>query len=328
MVVRLHRGEPQLRDEAVHLVDEQGHLQPLLPGLRAMRRMRTSHAAKAWLRRTAGGPGAYAHLAENGPGLDAHALGRVHEDHGTIADAYGAGDLAAKVHVPGGVYHVDQVVVRGGRTLRGLPRVRGSPLGIHKRDGGGLHCDAALLLVLTAVQVAQLTGLARVDDAIGGDKDIREGGLAVVDVRDNAQVTHEAGTSLDATHPGRVEEAHCGRARGGRPAGHTPLQPTPPAQPRRECSAPFGAAAHMCAGGPVGAPPARPCATAPTRQGAAGDHWGWCDGRSEQRRPLAGAGSARERAATDGARHATTAWQGANPTMAISHGVRTECESR
>lgn len=61
---------------------------------------------------------------------------------------------------------------------------------VEERDGGGFHGDAALLFVVARVEVAHLADEARVDDAIGGDEVIGEGGLAVVDVREDADVAH------------------------------------------------------------------------------------------------------------------------------------------
>jgi hypothetical protein len=59
---------------------------------------------------------------------------------------------------------------------------------IEQRDGGGLHGDAPGLLIIAAVQVAQLAHHLGVDEAVGADQVVRQRRLAVVHVRHDAHV--------------------------------------------------------------------------------------------------------------------------------------------
>lgn len=56
------------------------------------------------------------------------------------------------------------------------------------RDAGGLDGDAAVLFVLAGVGEASLSRVLGGDDARLGHQRVREGGLAVVDVRDHGHV--------------------------------------------------------------------------------------------------------------------------------------------
>jgi hypothetical protein len=70
-------------------------------------------------------------------------------------------------------------------------------------DGAALHSDAALLLVVARVEVAQLARLARRDDAVGGEERVGVRRLAVVDMADERGAAHiGAAECLAAGHAG------------------------------------------------------------------------------------------------------------------------------
>ena len=64
------------------------------------------------------------------------------------------------------------------------------------RDGAGLHGNHTLLLVLSAVQVPQLTGHLGIDDLVRADQRIGQSGLAVIHMRQNTDVTDPVGKAL------------------------------------------------------------------------------------------------------------------------------------
>lgn len=111
-------------------------------------------------------------------GLGLDALGGVHQQDRALACGQRAGDLIGEVHVPGGVDHVQGVVhpVHGPGHAHGL----------------GLDGDAALTLDVHAVQVLGLH-VARLHDAGGLQHAVRQRGLAVVDVGDDAEVADHRG---------------------------------------------------------------------------------------------------------------------------------------
>ena len=55
-------------------------------------------------------------------------------------------------------------------------------------DRARLHGDATILLVEAVIEELELSGLLAVDEAIGGDEAVGEGGLAVVDMGDDGDV--------------------------------------------------------------------------------------------------------------------------------------------
>jgi hypothetical protein len=67
----------------------------------------------------------------------------------------------------------------------GPPRRAGD---VQQGDGGGLHGDAARLLVVAGVQESQLARQAGVDQPVGRNQRIGERRLAVVHVRQDAHV--------------------------------------------------------------------------------------------------------------------------------------------
>ena len=109
-----------------------------------------------------------------GEGLGLHALRGVHHEDGTLAGGEAAADLVGEVHMARGVDEVELVhlAVLGG---------------VVHGDGAGLDGDAALPLNVHVVEDLVLHrplvhALGQLEDAVG------QGGFAVVDVRDDAEV--------------------------------------------------------------------------------------------------------------------------------------------
>ena len=136
---------------------------------------------------------------EVGEGLGLDPLSGVDEEDAALARGERAGDLVGEVDVARGVDHVEDV----GRatslfTLGGVPG---------QTDRLGLDRDAALALDVHAVEVLR-AHLPRVDDTGELEHPVGERRLAVVDVRDDAEVTEE----------GRIGTARLRHVRRGR--GH------------------------------------------------------------------------------------------------------------
>ena len=109
-----------------------------------------------------------------GEGLGFDALGGVDKEYGAFAGGEGAGDLVAEVHVAGGVDQVEGVLDP-------------SDLVAHV-DRVGLDSDAALAFEVHGVEDL----LAHLAPAEGGGEfqhAVGQGGFAVVDVGDDAEVT-------------------------------------------------------------------------------------------------------------------------------------------
>ena len=109
-----------------------------------------------------------------GHGLGLHPLGGVHQQEHALAGGQGPGHLVGKVHMPGGVDQIELKVLPG-------------PAGVGQGDGVAFDGNAAFTLQIHSVQdlvpeipVAYETGV--LDEAIG------QGGLAVIDVGDDAKV--------------------------------------------------------------------------------------------------------------------------------------------
>lgn len=111
-----------------------------------------------------------------GEGLGLDALSGVDEKNGPLTGREGPGDLVGEVDVPRGVDHVEDV--RVARVVRGRP---GQPYGL------GLDRDATLALDVHPVEVLS-THLPLVDDTGQLEHPVGERGLAVVDVRDDAEI--------------------------------------------------------------------------------------------------------------------------------------------
>ncbi len=133
-----------------------------------------------------------------GEGLGLDALGGVHQEDGALARGEGARDLVGEVDVPGGVDHVEDVGAALTLARGGCP---GQP------DRLGLDRDAALTLDVHAVEVLG-AHLPLVDHTGDLEHPVGKGRLAVVDVRDDAEVADQR----------RVGTARLGHVAGGR--GH------------------------------------------------------------------------------------------------------------
>jgi hypothetical protein len=171
------------------------------------------------------------------------ALRGVHQQHGALARGQRAGDLVGEVDVTRRVDHVE-----GDDLLAHLPR---HPHGL------ALDRDAALALDVHPVQVLR-TRLPRLDDARQLQHPVRERRLAVVDVRDDAEVPQ--------LRRGRRGD---GERDGG--DGHGLKFPMPSARrvPSRALRAPGLRAPGPDRRGlsaPASAPPGRPSGTRPRRR--------------------------------------------------------------
>ena len=174
---------------------------------------------------------AHGHV-EVGQGLRLDALRGVDEQHGALARGQRARHLVGEVDVAGRVDHVE-----GDDLVADLPR---------HPDGLALDGDAALALDVHPVQVLR-AGLAGLHDAGQLQHPVRERRLAVVDVRDDAEVPQ--------LRRGRRGD---GQRDGG--DGHGLKFPTPPARPvpPRGCvSARVSARASARPGRPSASPPRR-----------------------------------------------------------------------
>mmetsp|Transcript_14461 Transcript_14461/g.37262 ORF Transcript_14461/g.37262 Transcript_14461/m.37262 type:complete len:589 (-) Transcript_14461:108-1874(-) len=150
--------EHELQEAPIHLVDGEDGADPLSEG-----------------------------LSQHGLGLDAHALDTVHDDERSVGDTEGGGDLGREVDVPRGVDQVDEEIAPVSLSLES-----GEPLLFHlvvQGNSGGLDRDATLLLVGSGVGQALVSGVLDGDDTGGGDEGVGEGGLSVVDVRNNTHVS-------------------------------------------------------------------------------------------------------------------------------------------
>ena len=109
-----------------------------------------------------------------GQSLGLHALGGVHHQQGPVARGQRARNLVVEVHVAGGVDEVEDV----------LPPVF---VRVGDAHGLGLDGDAALALQVHLVQIL-IAGFAVADQARVFEDTIGQGGFAVVDVGDNAEI--------------------------------------------------------------------------------------------------------------------------------------------
>lgn len=116
-------------------------------------------------------------LAQRGVRLDVDALDGVDEDERRVRKPRGGGDLGAEVDVARGVDEADAVAAPGA-----------------ERDGGGFHGDGSALLLVEVVHEAEPAGELRVEEPVpaGRHQVVRQRGLAVVHVREDACVTDAA----------------------------------------------------------------------------------------------------------------------------------------
>lgn len=62
-----------------------------------------------------------------------------------------------------------------------------------QRDRAGFHGNPAVLFVETIIEYSKLSSLFFVDDVVGGQQTVCEGGFAVVDVGDDGDVADARG---------------------------------------------------------------------------------------------------------------------------------------
>lgn len=114
-------------------------------------------------------------LLQHPEGLARHALHSVHHQQRGVGEPQRRRYLRVKLEMSWRVDEVDEMVL------------------VEEGDRGGLHCDPAVLLVEPIVEQLQLPGLLAVDDPIGCNEAVREGRLAVVDVRHDGHIANVAG---------------------------------------------------------------------------------------------------------------------------------------
>ena len=120
-------------------------------------------------------------LAKDGLGLDTDTIDTVDDDESTIGDTESGSDLGGEIDVTGGIDQVDEeVVALDGLGLGDVLDILVLELGV-EGDGGGLDGDATVLLILTGVGEADLTGLGGGDNTSTLDKRVGKGGLSVID---------------------------------------------------------------------------------------------------------------------------------------------------
>ena len=114
-----------------------------------------------------------------GEGLGFDALRGIDDEEGAFAAGEGAGDLVRKVDVAGGVDEVELI----GLAVAGL---------VHHADGVGFDGDAAFAFEIHCVKHLGLH-FALGERAGEFEQAVREGGFAVIDVRDDREVADEFG---------------------------------------------------------------------------------------------------------------------------------------
>ena len=122
-----------------------------------------------------------------GEGLRLHPLGGVDDEDGPFAGREGAGDLVAKVHVPGGVDQVEGI----GTAVRRV---------VVQGDGVGLDGDPPFPLEIHAVEelvlhIPQFDRPGLFEDTVG------QGGFTVVDMGDNAEIAGQVAIPGHRTTP-------------------------------------------------------------------------------------------------------------------------------
>ncbi len=132
-----------------------------------------------------------------GQGLGLHALAGVHHQHGPLAGGQGTADLVVEVHVSRGVDQIQGVVLPVGS-------------GIIQPHGAGLDGDAPLSLQIHVVQDLVLHD-PLLHRAALFDQTVGQGGLAVVDMGDDREISDMLLVDHDST-PSMESSAACARS--------------------------------------------------------------------------------------------------------------------
>jgi hypothetical protein len=146
--------ELELEESAVHLVNHKNRLDTLTKG-----------------------------LAKDSFGLDTDTLDTVNDDKSTVSDTKGSSDFRGEIDVSRRIDQVDQESVTVG-ALRNLFVYL-----VVKRDTSRLDGNAAVLLVLAGISEAGFTSVLPSNDTSMGNQRVGEGGLAMIDMSDNAHIT-------------------------------------------------------------------------------------------------------------------------------------------
>jgi hypothetical protein len=169
----------QVHEQLVGLVDHLGD-----PGVAAIDLVDHEHDRHVGVQR----------LAEHEPGLGQRPLARVDEQHDAVDHRQAALDLATEVGVARCVDDVDRQAVGCGRA------------GVVDRGVLGEDRDPLLALQVTGVHhpVADALGLVGGEGARLTEHRVHEGGLAVVDVRDDRDVAEVRLTAIGVRHKGQL----------------------------------------------------------------------------------------------------------------------------
>jgi len=139
-------------------------------------------------------------LTEHGLGLDGAAFNAIDNNDGAIGDTKRGGHLRGEINMAGGIDQIDKV------RLQALA-VSGVALEM-ERDTGGLDGYTTLLLIGAGVGGASVTGGLGGDDTCSGKEGIGQGGLTVIDMRNNRHIADEVRVVHDGTQLGVGEIRH------------------------------------------------------------------------------------------------------------------------
>ncbi|GIX64180.1 uncharacterized protein BcabD6B2_36150 [Babesia caballi] len=143
-------------------------------------------------------------LTQHSLSLHTYALNGVDNNQSTVRDTEGSRHFGRKVNVTGRIDQVDEERLHSLTVVEIMLKVHGNTRGL---DG-----DATLLLVRAGVGETRITGVFRGDNAGLGDKRIREGTLAVVDVRNHGHIPDVLGVTHDLTDLLHREVHHLDRS--------------------------------------------------------------------------------------------------------------------
>jgi len=130
-------------------------------------------------------------LSKDGLGLDTDTIDGVNDDESSVSDSESGGNLRREIDVTGGVDQVDEESGSVGLLLDKDKVLLGDLE--EKRDGSRLDSDTSLLLIISGVHEPGVSSLGTSNDTSLGDKGVREGGLSVIDVSDNGNVSDVGG---------------------------------------------------------------------------------------------------------------------------------------